>query len=62
MGKLTCSKSDWPGFKNSVCVKFATVKFMDINHLEGEPYNLLHSRADNFTSCILAPGLIQLTK
>lgn len=43
VGKLTYSKSDWPGFKNSVCVMFATVKFMDINHLKGELYNLLRS-------------------
>lgn len=43
VGKLTCSKSDEPGFQNSVCVKFATVKFVNINHLESEPYNLLSS-------------------
>ena len=43
VGKLTYSKRDWLRFKNSVCVNFSTVKFMDINHLKGELYNLLRS-------------------
>lgn len=41
MGKLIYFKSEWLGFKNSVCIKFVIVKFMDINYFKVELYNFL---------------------